>query len=115
MLISKRPIVMKQTYGKSAWLIVSICFFGLACLGTALDEPQGNTASAPRQSSRQEAPPAKAAAPTTQRDSSSPPSTAATAPAPLPAPAQQTAPKPAEPKGGIPVDQVFNRGFNEIV
>jgi hypothetical protein len=107
-------IVMKQPYGKSAWLIASICFFGLACLGAALDEPQRNTASPSKQSSRQEAPPAKAAAPTTQRDSSASPSVAATPPAPVPAPTQQPVPKPAEPRGGIPVDQVFHGDLNKI-
>ena len=102
---------MKQTYGQSAWLIASICFFGLACLGAALDDPQKNSASASSQISRQEAPAPKPAAPTTQKASSSPVSAAATPPAALP---QQPVTKPAEQKGGIPVGQVFHGDLNKI-
>ena len=62
--------MMKRAFGKMGWLVVSICFFGLACLGVALDGPDKNTTGPPKQSSKQETSPTKAPTPTTQGNSS---------------------------------------------
>lgn len=60
---------MKQTYARHGWLFASICFFGLACLGAALDEPRVPPPSPPRQPSKPDVPPPKVAQPSPQNNS----------------------------------------------
>jgi hypothetical protein len=105
---------MKRTYGKLGWLIASICFFGMACLGVALDEPQVNPPSSRQQASRQEAPPAKAATPAPRKA----PEPVAPTPAPPSSPAVQPAPQPvpsapAQPPGGKPVPPAMAEALKE--
>lgn len=91
---------MKRTYGKVDWLIASVCFFGLASLGVAFDDSQGNLPGSRQQSSKQEAPPPKvAAAPSAPRKAPAP---VAATPAPLSSPAVQPAPQPVAPTSAPP-------------
>lgn len=106
---------MKRTYGKPGWLITSICFFGIACLGVALDEPPTNPLSSRQQPSKQEASPAKVTTPATQSASKTlpPPSTPAVQPTqPVP---QPVAPVPPQPPGGKPVPPAIADAIKEGV
>jgi type IV secretory pathway VirB10-like protein len=93
---------MKRTFGKASWLIASICFLGLACLGVALDNSQVNSPSSRQQVSKQESPQAKVT--TTPSLPRRAPEPTATPPMPVPTPqpppqpaAQPVAPAPAAP------------------
>jgi polyglycine hydrolase-like protein len=106
---------MKQRYGKLGWLIASICFFAVACLGVALDEPQVNPPSSRQQSSKPEAPPTKVATLATQSAPKTlpPPSTPAvqpTPPVPQPAPPAPT-PSPAPAASNVFSKEELNKGF----